>query len=57
VPEIEAPTFSDNQPRKVVTLSALLTGCFYSQEILMVLIFVRACVDLRDIVPKEKIYQ
>ena len=55
--EIEVPKFSDNQPRKMVTLLALHTGCLYSQDILMVLISVRACVDPRDIVGAEKICQ
>jgi hypothetical protein len=45
VQKVEVDRFKDSRHMKVVRLSTLLTGCFTPQEIFLVLISVRGCVD------------
>ena len=56
-PEVEAPGFQDNRHMKVVRSSALRTGHFNHQEIFLVLISIRGCVNSRAIVKPERLCQ
>jgi hypothetical protein len=53
--ESEAPRFPDSEHMKVVRLSALHTGLIDPQNIFMVLISVRSCVDTRTVVRPEEV--
>jgi hypothetical protein len=47
------PQYLDGRQLKVVGLSAQRTGRLYYQEIPLLLIFVRGCVDRKDLVNKK----
>jgi hypothetical protein len=53
VPGCETPRYQDNRHKQLVRLSAILIDCLYPQEIFLVLIFVRDCVDPRAMVRAE----
>jgi len=55
--EVKAPSFQDNRHMKVVRLSALHIGHLYLQEIFVVLISVRGCINPRATVQLEGLYQ
>jgi len=53
--EVVAPRFQDNRHMNVVRLLALRTGSFTNQEIFLVLISVRGCLNPRTIVRQERL--
>ena len=55
--EFEIPRFLDNRHMNVVRLSALSTGQFYHQKIILVIISVRDRVELRATVRQEGLVQ
>ena len=55
--KLRLPKFLDNQLIKLVRLSALRTGCLYSQETHILLISVSVIVDPRAIVRAERLSQ
>jgi hypothetical protein len=54
--EFEVPRFLDNRQTEEVKLSVLFTGHLYNQEIFLVTISVRSCVDPRAIMAWRKIH-
>jgi len=55
--EAAAPRFSKNRHMKVARLSALRPRRLYRQEITLMLISVRSCVEFRAIMLPEKLSQ
>jgi len=51
--EVEAPTFYDNHDIRVLSLSVIRTSRLYPQEIFLVPVPVRGCVDPSAIVREE----